>query len=78
MEQFKNEKWSLEHIHAQNAKEFSTVEQVKVWLTDIKQLMDSFQSSGTFIDKIEIEGLEELSKELEELDGEKNYFGKSE
>ena len=70
-EQFKNEKWSLEHIHAQNAKEFSTVEQIKVWLTDIKQLIASFQSSGIFIDKIEIEGLEELSKELEELDGEK-------
>jgi hypothetical protein len=34
-EKFKNAKWSIEHIHAQNSKDFSTIKELKAWLLEM-------------------------------------------
>jgi uncharacterized protein with ParB-like and HNH nuclease domain len=46
-EKFKNTKWSIEHIHAQNSKEFSTIQELKAWLLEMELVIadDDLQSS---------------------------------
>jgi len=46
---FKNEKWSLEHIHAQNAKDFETNRDIKAWVTDIDNLLKNWQEKEELI-----------------------------
>jgi uncharacterized protein with ParB-like and HNH nuclease domain len=38
-DKLKNHEWSLEHIHAQNADDLSTVSEIRSWITDIESLM---------------------------------------
>lgn len=44
----KENKWSLEHIHAQNPKDFETITEVKEWLNDLKGLSKNYQKDQEF------------------------------
>ncbi|MEE9368273.1 MAG: DUF262 domain-containing protein [Pontiella sp.] len=43
-DRFKKQKWSLEHIHAQNSEEFTSLKEVSDWLKDIEELQRSFSN----------------------------------
>jgi len=43
-DRFKNQKWSLEHIHAQNSEELVTIGEVRDWLQDTEEVRKTFQS----------------------------------
>ena len=40
---FKNQKWSLEHIHAQKAEAFTKVSEVKIWCDEIEKLQKEIE-----------------------------------
>ncbi|MGM0641817.1 MAG: DUF262 domain-containing protein [Thermotogota bacterium] len=42
----KKEKWSLEHIHAQNAEDFNTKQDICAWLEDLLNLSESWNGEG--------------------------------
>lgn len=44
-DRFKGPKWSLEHIHAQNAQELKTVGEVRSWLKDMKGLLKVWEGN---------------------------------
>jgi len=69
----KNTKWTLEHIHAQKAKDFKTVTEVDEWAEDIKQLKIEFQvESETSSKDFPIADFDDILKELKELKINKN------
>lgn len=43
----KKQEWNIEHIHAQNPKEFKTIKEVGNWLGDMEELFLHFQSEST-------------------------------
>lgn len=45
-DKFKQHNWSLEHIHAQNTEEMTTVTEILDWHKDIKKLCDDFQNKS--------------------------------
>ena len=56
-DKYKNNAWSLEHIHAQNAETLNTTEKQKEWLSIHKEVLQSM---------VERENLENVIKEKEE------------
>jgi len=64
---FKETKWSLEHIHAQNAKEFTKIGEIKIWLNDISELLQNW-------DKKEVEENNKIKNEIELFDDEIKIF----
>ena len=65
---YKNEKWSLEHIHAQNAEDFKIIGEVKSWVKDIIILKDDLQKYNNEID------ISELTISLNNLDTTIKHF----
>ncbi|MCC9071258.1 DUF262 domain-containing protein [Flavobacterium sp. F-65] len=68
---FKNEKWTLEHIHAQNADDFENIAELKIfenelrsWNTEIKKHIEYLRKKENQ-SKIEIEELNGLSIHFE-------------
>ena len=67
---FKKEKWSLEHIHAQNAEKFNTGNKVNAWLEDLEGLLEQWRNDSDI--KEEIENLKNnLSASVELTDEQK-------
>ncbi|RRO13580.1 DUF262 domain-containing protein [Flavobacteriaceae bacterium 14752] len=65
-DRFKKEKgWSLEHIHAQNVEDFTTIEEVNNWITDVKSLAENFKNEEK--DDFGFSKTEGLISELEKL-----------
>jgi len=46
-DKFNNEKWSLEHIHAQNEKTISNIDEQKKWLKEAKKYVDYCMEKNT-------------------------------
>lgn len=44
-DRFKTQKWSLEHIHAQNAQELHTVGELNNWVTDLEGLLEFWEGN---------------------------------
>jgi len=49
--QYKNDKWSLEHIHAQNSKGLDSTEERRVWLDEVLKITSNLKE-GDQIDEI--------------------------
>lgn len=43
---YKNQQWSLEHIHAQKTEDLRKVSEVKIWLEEIEKLYDELIKTG--------------------------------
>jgi len=82
-DRLKKEKgWSLEHIHAQNTEKFEKIQDIELWIEDIKNLADDFEKDKELTEenvkeltkrstairvKIQEEGISKDSKELKIL-----------
>jgi len=66
---YKNEKWSLEHIHAQNADDFETVGEIKAWIKDVTTLKEDIQKQKNIENDLTelIDGLENLNAKVKDL-----------
>ncbi|MCD4745335.1 MAG: DUF262 domain-containing protein [Bacteroidales bacterium] len=63
-DEFKNTKWTIEHIHAQNADDFETLEEIEAWLTELENIINDFAEFN--------EKNDELSNKVKELRAELN------
>lgn len=59
---FKNTKWTIEHIHAQNANDFKTVKEIEAWLSELKNIITDFNENDS-----KNEGLSNKIKELRDI-----------
>lgn len=68
-DQFKTQKWSLEHIHAQNAQKLHTAGELKNWVTDLEGLLEFWGGNDPELrNSVEdkIKGLTELLKHVDD------------
>lgn len=71
-DKFKSHRWTLEHIHAQNADKLSRVEEIRSWVEDIKHLMDQSQGSDddgvSLFDETQRKSFGVIDESLKELE----------
>ena len=65
---YKEQNWSLEHIHAQNAEEFITIKELKDWLEDLTILSESYNRDGQQANFTILEELQVEIKKIPETD----------
>ncbi|MCB9347598.1 MAG: DUF262 domain-containing protein [Lewinellaceae bacterium] len=68
-DQFKTQKWSLEHIHAQNAQKLHTAGELKNWVTDLEGILEFWGGNDPELrNSVEdkIKGLTELLKHVDD------------
>lgn len=65
-DKFNKEKWSLEHIHAQNVEDIRGYEKQKVFLDDAKRNLTNQAIRSTFSEE-ELEKAKKLSKEIDDF-----------
>lgn len=68
-DKLKNEKWSIEHIHAQNAADFNKKEELIAWLEDLLGLSDIWESEENQVLKKLVSEINSLKDEVYKLDG---------
>lgn len=68
-DKLKNEKWSIEHVHAQNAADFNKKEELIAWLEDLLGLSDTWESEENLVLKKLISEINSFKDEVYKLDG---------
>lgn len=69
--EFKNTKWSIEHIHAQHADDFNSIVEVKGWLDESENLLKDFRNHEEISEDLS-KSFGDLRAELEKNSGEKD------
>lgn len=67
-DRFKAQKWSLEHIHAQNAQELHTVGELNNWVTDLEGLLEFWEGNDSELRNSVEDKIKELTDLLKHVD----------
>ncbi|WP_026935159.1 DUF262 domain-containing protein [Christiangramia echinicola] len=74
-DKFKNEKWSLEHIHAQNAESIDTIKDLRIWINELKLWPKEIEKRIIKLNELDLDQYE--ASEIKRLKSHLDYFRSS-